>query len=50
MHLNDIDMRLIAILQQDASIAIDELAQRVGLTKTPCWRRYKTREEWNYQR
>ena len=39
MHLNEIDLRLIAILQQDASIAVDELASRVGLTKTPCWRR-----------
>lgn len=45
MHLNDIDLRLIAILQSDASIAIDELASRVGLTKTPCWRRLQRLEK-----
>jgi len=45
MHLNDIDLRLIAILQGDASIAIDELAKRVGLTKTPCWRRLQKLEK-----
>ena len=45
MHLNDIDLHLIAILQRDASIAIDELAQRVGLTKTPCWRRLQKLEK-----
>ncbi len=45
MHLNDIDLRLIAILQQDASIAIEDLAQQVGLTKTPCWRRLQKLEK-----
>ena len=39
MHLDDIDLRLIAILQRDVSIAVEELAKQVGLTKTPCWRR-----------
>ena len=45
MHLNEIDLRLIAILQYDASIAVDELAKRVGLTKTPCWRRLQKLEK-----
>lgn len=45
MHLNDVDMHLIAILQRDVSIAVDELAKRVGLTKTPCWRRLKKLEK-----
>jgi len=45
MHLDDIDMHLIAILQVDASIAVDELARRVGLTKTPCWRRLQRLEK-----
>lgn len=38
-------MRLIAILQKDVSIAVDELARRVGLTKTPCWRRLQKLEK-----
>lgn len=45
MHLNEIDLRLIAILQQDASIAVEELAKQVGLTKTPCWRRLQKLEK-----
>jgi Lrp/AsnC family transcriptional regulator len=45
MHLNDVDLQLIAILQRDVSIAIDELARRVGLTKTPCWRRLQKLEK-----
>ena len=45
MHLKDIDLQLIAILQRDVSISIDELAKRVGLTKTPCWRRLQKLEK-----
>lgn len=45
MHLNDTDMQLIAILQRDASIAVEELAKRVGITKTPCWRRLQKLEK-----
>jgi Lrp/AsnC family transcriptional regulator len=45
MNLDGIDLRLIAILQRDVSIAIDELAKRVGLTKTPCWRRLQKLEK-----
>ncbi len=45
MNLDDIDLHLIAILQVDASIAVDELARRVGLTKTPCWRRLQRLEK-----
>lgn len=45
MNLNSIDLQLIAILQRDASIAIEELAKQVGLTKTPCWRRLQKLEQ-----
>lgn len=45
MNLDSIDLQLIAILQQDASIAIEELAKRIGLTKTPCWRRLQKLEQ-----
>ena len=33
--------RLLAILQQDATTPIAELAERVGLSQTPCWKRVK---------
>jgi len=45
MHLDRVDLQLIAILQNDVSIAVEELAKRVGLTKTPCWRRLQKLEK-----
>ncbi|MEW6981460.1 Lrp/AsnC family transcriptional regulator [Colwelliaceae bacterium 6471] len=44
MNLDAIDLELLAILQRDVSIPIEELAKRVGLTKTPCWRRLQKLE------
>src|SRR3954453_13018165 len=35
----DVDRKILAILQEDASVAIAEVASRVGLSQTPCWRR-----------
>ena len=45
MNLDGIDLRLIAILQNNASIAVEEIAKQVGLTKTPCWRRLQKLEK-----
>jgi len=45
MHLDKVDLQLIAILQNDVSIAVEALAKRVGLTKTPCWRRLQKLEK-----
>lgn len=33
------DRQILAELQQDADLPVAELAERVGLTATPCWRR-----------
>jgi Lrp/AsnC family transcriptional regulator len=41
MHLDQIDRRLLAVLQEDATVPIAELAERVGLSQTPCWKRLK---------
>lgn len=38
-QLDRVDRRILAILQQDASLAVAEIATRVGLSQTPCWRR-----------
>jgi len=40
-----IDRRLLTILQQDATTPIAELAERVGLSQTPCWKRVKRLQE-----
>lgn len=39
--LDHIDRRILRELQRDATIAISELAIRVGLSQTPCWKRVK---------
>lgn len=39
--LDGIDRRILRELQRDATIAIAELAQVVGLSQTPCWKRIK---------
>jgi Lrp/AsnC family transcriptional regulator len=39
--LDSIDRRILRELQRDATIAIAELAQIVGLSQTPCWKRIK---------
>lgn len=45
MTFDSIDLQLLAILQSDVSLSIEELAGRVGLTKTPCWRRIQKLEQ-----
>jgi len=35
------DRKILAILQDDASLAVGEVAARVNLSQTPCWRRIK---------
>jgi Lrp/AsnC family transcriptional regulator len=46
--LDDIDRRLLAALQADAALTTAELAERVGLSPTPCWRRIQRLEEMGY--
>src|SRR3989338_4255818 len=41
IDLDHIDRRLLAILQEDATVPIADLAERVGLTQPPCWKRIK---------
>lgn len=38
------DFRILAILQQDASLPVAEVAARVNLSQTPCWRRIQRLE------
>ncbi|MGK6321681.1 Lrp/AsnC family transcriptional regulator [Sphingomonas sp. DT-51] len=42
--LDPTDRRLLALLQDDATLAIADLAERVGLSPTPCWKRVKRLE------
>ncbi|MGE0046826.1 MAG: Lrp/AsnC family transcriptional regulator [Hyphomonadaceae bacterium] len=38
-ELDSIDAKILDLLQQDASLSIAEIADRVGLSSSPCWRR-----------
>ena len=38
-ELDRTDPRILAVLKEDSSLAIAEVAARVGLSQTPCWRR-----------
>lgn len=40
-----IDRRILAALQDDATLSMNEIAARVGLSATPCWRRIQKLEE-----
>ena len=39
--MDNIDRKILCCLQDDAKISVAEIAQRVGLSATPCWRRIK---------
>jgi Lrp/AsnC family transcriptional regulator len=37
--MDDIDRSLLKILQQNATLSIAQIAEQVGLSPTPCWKR-----------
>ena len=37
--MDEIDRRILAVLQEDADLAVSEVTARVGLSSTPCWKR-----------
>jgi Lrp/AsnC family transcriptional regulator len=39
--LDELDRNILAILQEDATLALDEIARRVGASKTPVWNRIR---------
>lgn len=43
--MDNTDLKILAILQQDASLSVAEIAGRVNLSQTPCWRRIQRLEE-----
>ena len=42
--IDDIDRRILTLLQRDASLSVDQLAESVGLSRNACWRRVKRLE------
>ncbi len=46
--LDDTDLQLLEQLQQDGRISNASLSEKVNLSETPCWRRWKKLEENGY--
>ncbi len=42
--MDDFDYRILQLLQEDASLSVAAIAERVGLSPTPCWRRIQKLE------
>ncbi len=45
MQMDTIDRKILALVQQDASLSMAALADQVGLSATPYWRRLQKLED-----
>ncbi len=43
-RLDAIDRKILMVLQEDASLSVAEIGDRVGLSSTPCWKRIQRLE------
>jgi Lrp/AsnC family transcriptional regulator len=42
--MDTIDRKILAVLQEDASLSVADIGARVGLSSTPCWKRIQRLE------
>ena len=42
--MDAIDRKILAVVQQDASLSVADIGQKVGLSATPCWKRLQRLE------
>ncbi|GGG65279.1 AsnC family transcriptional regulator [Salipiger pallidus] len=45
MPFDRIDLKILDLLQHDATMPVARIADRVGLSQTPCWKRIQKHEE-----
>ena len=45
IYIDEIDRAILRVLQQDATLSIATIGERVGLSTTPCWRRIQKLEQ-----
>jgi Lrp/AsnC family transcriptional regulator len=43
-RIDAIDRKILRVLQEDASLSVAEIGERVGLSSTPCWKRIQRME------
>jgi DNA-binding Lrp family transcriptional regulator len=44
-EIDEIDAKILKLVQSDASLSVADIATKVGLSSSPCWRRIKRLEE-----
>jgi len=44
-EIDNIDRAILRLIATDASLSLNDIADKVGLTATPCWKRIKRMEE-----
>jgi Lrp/AsnC family transcriptional regulator len=48
--MDSVDRKILGLLQQDASLTVKQIAARVHLSATPCWKRIQKLESEGYIR
>ena len=43
--IDDLDKKILTIIQKNAGLPLSEISKRVGISPTPCWNRIKKMEE-----
>lgn len=46
--IDRIDLRILKLMQEDGSLSTAEIAERVGLSQSPCWRRIQRLKSAGY--
>ena len=44
-QIDDVDRRILALLQRDGKASLAEIAEAAGISTSPCWRRIRRMEE-----
>lgn len=47
-ELDPVDLKILALMQKDASLSTAEIAERVGVSQSPCWRRVQRLRDEGY--
>jgi Lrp/AsnC family transcriptional regulator len=50
MKIDRIDFHILNILQQDSTLSVSAISEKVGISSTPCWRRIQSLEKAGYIR
>ncbi|MBK4216304.1 Lrp/AsnC family transcriptional regulator [Paracoccus caeni] len=45
VRLDDVDRKILSLLQEDATLSLDQIADQVGASKTPVWNRIRKLRE-----